>query len=286
VAGDFAHSNYVAIGGRDKNFVGGVEIFETEGVLFHNGASFADNFKKNVARYAFEASGAQRRSQNGVALDDVKIRGGTFGDFAAFIEHDDFIASVFLRFRDGPDVVEPRNCFYADEGGGGVPAMFADGEANWLLIFGKRRGVDDEIDGGLRFVATPEADLVIYEINARATVGDFVGANDFLQLHANAGSGVRHGQVNNGGVFFQAAPVAFKGESFAAHDAQRCEKPPTVDEAGLSGRQADLFDGKQLIVVKDVAMNQGGCLAESGMNSIVTELANSGPIAIAEGSGW
>jgi hypothetical protein len=40
----------------------------------------------------------------------------------------------------------------------------------------------------------------------------------------------------------------------------------------LPGRQPDLFDGKELVVVEDVAMNQGACLARSGIESIVTEV--------------
>src|SRR5260370_41032442 len=149
--------------------------------------------------------------------------------------------------------------------------MLANGETNRLVIFRKRRGVNDEIGSGLRFVTAPETDLVVDQINARAAVGDFVGANDFLELHETPRTGVGHRQVNNGGVFFQAAPVAFKGESFAAPDAKRGEKPPAVDKTGLSGRQADSFDGEKLVVMKNVAMNQGVCLAGSGIRNIVAE---------------
>ena len=66
--------------------------------------------------------------------------------------------------------------------------------------------------------------------------------------------------------------MAFKSESLAANDAQRGEEAPAADEAGLPGRQPDLFDGKELVVVEDVAMNQGACLARSGIESIVTEV--------------
>jgi hypothetical protein len=41
----------------------------------------------------------------------------------------------------------------------------------------------------------------------------------------------------------------------------------------LPGRQADFFNGQKLVVVKDVAMNQGARLAGSGIGSIVTERA-------------
>src|SRR5260370_15784860 len=133
--------------------------------------------------------------------------------------------------------------------------MLANGERNWLVILRKRRGVNDEIDSGLRFVTAPETDLVVDQINARAAVGDFVGANDFLELHANPRTGVGHRQVNNGGVFFQAAPVAFKGESFAAHDAQRGEKPPAVDKTGFSPRNAEPLTSATMVRVHNTRLN-------------------------------
>jgi hypothetical protein len=144
---------------------------------------------------------------------------------------------------------------------------------NWLVVFRKRRGIDDQIDCGLWLVATPETDLIVEEVYARAAIGSFIGADHFLKLDANARSSVRHRQVDYGSVFFQAAPVAFKGEGFATHDAQRGEESPAVDDAGLPGREPDFFDGQKLVVVKDVAMNQGACLAGSGIRNIVAERA-------------
>ena len=123
----------------------------------------------------------------------------------------------------------------------------------------------------MRLNTAPESNLIVDEIDARAAVCDFVGANDFLELHTNARSGVRHGQMDQSGIFFKAAPVAFKSESFAAHDAQRGEESPTVDEAGLSGGQADFFDGKQLVVMKNVTIDQRMRLARYGIGSIVAE---------------
>ena len=142
--------------------------------------------------------------------------------------------------------------------------MLANGETNRFAIFGKRRGRNDEIDGGQLFVTAPETYLVVHEIDARAAFGNFVGANDFLELNPNARASVWHGQTNDGGVLFEAAPVTFKSESLAANDAQRAEEAPATDEAGLSRRQPDLFDGEKLVVMKDVAMNQGACLAGVG----------------------
>src|SRR5271165_6019772 len=75
-------------------------------------------------------------------------------------------------------------------------------------------------------------------------------------MDADLGGGVGHGEADDGGVFFQAAPVALVGEGFAAGDAQGGEKSPAGDEAGLSGGKADLLDGEKALVVKDVAVDQ------------------------------
>jgi hypothetical protein len=42
----------------------------------------------------------------------------------------------------------------------------------------------------------------------------------------------------------------------------------------LSGREPDFFDWEKLVVVKDVAMNQGACLAGSGIGNIVADGGN------------
>src|SRR5260370_637903 len=96
------------------------------------------------------------------------------------------------------------------------------------------RGIDDEVDLRLRLVAAPEADLIVDEIDAGAAFGDIVGADHFVKMHANLRGGVRHGKANEGGVFFEAAPVALVGEGFAARDADGGEQAPAADEAGLS----------------------------------------------------
>ena len=134
--------------------------------------------------------------------------------------------------------------------------MRAEPEADRFAIFGEGRGIDDEIDLGLRFFAAPKTDLIVNEINPGAAFGDIVGANDFAEMHADFGGGVGHGEADEGGVFFEAAPVALVREGFAARDADRGEQTPAADQAGLSRRQADFFDGQQAVVVKDVAMDQ------------------------------
>ncbi len=98
--------------------------------------------------------------------------------------------------------------------------------------------------------------MIVDEINARAAFGDIVGANDFVEVHANLGGGVGHREAAEGGVFFETAPVALVGEGFAARNADGGEEAPAADEAGLSGGKADLLDGQESVVMEDVAMNQ------------------------------
>ena len=124
-----------------------------------------------------------------------------------------------------------------------MAAVRAQAEADRLVILGERRGIDDEVDLRLRLVAAPETDLIVDEINPGAAFDDIVGADDFVKMHANLGGGVRHRKSNEGGVFFEAAPVALIGEGFAAGDADGGEQTPAADEAGLSGGEADFLDG-------------------------------------------
>ena len=149
--------------------------------------------------------------------------------------------------------------------------VFANSQANGFAIFGERSSVNDEIYGRLLFITSPETDLVVDQIDAGAALGNLVGANDFLELNANARASVRHGQTNDGGILFEAAPVAFKGKSFSANDAQRGEQTPAADEASLSGREADFFDGEKLVVMKNVAIDQSACLAGSRVEAIVAD---------------
>src|SRR5690242_10192096 len=136
-----------------------------------------------------------------------------------------------------------------------MTAVFAYGEANRFLVFGKRRGVNHQIHLRHRFFAAPGADLVVDQINSRGAVGDFVGANHFLQMNADFRTGVRHGKTDDGGIFFQAAPVALVAERFALEDANGSEEPPAANESGLAGRESAILDGEELVVMENVAMN-------------------------------
>ncbi len=137
-----------------------------------------------------------------------------------------------------------------------MAAVGAETEADRFAIFRERGGIDDEVDSRLRLVAAPETDLIVDQIDARAAFGDVVGANDFVEMHADFGGGVGHGEADEGGIFLEAAPVAFVGEGLAAGDANGGEESPAADEAGLSGGQADFLDRQESVIMEDVAMDQ------------------------------
>src|SRR5467141_966612 len=137
-------------------------------------------------------------------------------------------------------------------------------------MFGETGRVNDEIHLRLLFVALPEAHRVVDQINACAAFANLVGANHFVEMHAHLGRGVGHGKAGEGGVFFQAAPVALVCESFTPRDAQRGEDAPAADQPGLAGRKADSPDRQQRVVMKDVRVNHSAI----PLVNIVTE---SGP---------
>jgi len=119
----------------------------------------------------------------------------------------------------------------------------------------KACAVNDEVDLGMAFGALPVAHGIVDEIDARAAFGDLVGADDLMKMDADFGGAEGHGNAGEGGVFFEAAPMALVGKGFAAGDAQGREDAPAADEARLAGREAHLVDGLQGVVMKDVRMD-------------------------------
>src|SRR6266567_4166597 len=269
IAGDFADADEIAIRGRDKDFVGGVQVFGTKRLLDDGNAGFRRDFHEDAARDAFEAAGVQRRREDLAVFDGEDICGSAFGHFATLVEHDDFVESLPRSLRNGPNIIEPRDALYSGHGRRGVAAVFAEGEAHNFAMLGETGGVNDKVNLRMLFVALPEADRVVDKIDARATFGYLVGANHFVKMDAYFGRGVGHGKAGNGGVFFEAAPVALVGESLAARDAQRGENAPPADETGLSGRKTDFLDGQQSVVVKNVRVNQQCLVARASDLSIL-----------------
>ena len=98
--------------------------------------------------------------------------------------------------------------------------------------------------------------IVVDQIDPGAAVGHLVGPNHLVQVYAHLGRGVGQGDVNDPGVFFQAAPVTLVGKRFAPRDPHCGEDAPTADQSGLAGREPHLLDGLQFVVVEDVTVNQ------------------------------
>ena len=136
-----------------------------------------------------------------------------------------------------------------------MAAVLAESQAKDFTMLRETCTVNDEIDRRALLGTLPEADGIVDEINAGTALGDAVGANHFVQMDANFGRGIGDGQADNGGVLFEAAPVALIGESFAAGDAQGGEDAPAADKPGLAGRQPHLLDGQKALVMEDVGVN-------------------------------
>lgn len=136
-----------------------------------------------------------------------------------------------------------------------MAALFAEIEANGLAVLRSGRRINDEVNFGMFFVALPKTDLVINEIDASAAVSDLIGANHLVKAQADFGGTVGHGKANDGGIFFEAAPMALVSKGLSSRDANRGEDAPTADEASLAGRKPNFFNGKQAFIMKDVAMN-------------------------------
>src|SRR6266700_2663239 len=202
IAGDFADADEIAIRGRDKNFVGGVQVFGTKRLLDDGNAGFRRDFHEDAARDAFEAAGVQRRREDLAVFDGEDICGSAFGHFATLVEHDDFVESLPRSLRNGPNIIEPRDALYSGHGRRGVAAVFAEGEAHNFAMLGETGGVNDKVNRRMLFVALPEADRVVDKIDARATFGYLVGANHFVKMDAYFCRGVGHGKAGDGGVFF------------------------------------------------------------------------------------
>ncbi len=182
MAGNLTSADEIAIRGGNENLVRGVEVFGAERLFDDGYAGFGRDFHQDAAGDAFEAAGAERGREDLAVLDRENVRGSTFGNFAAFVEHDDFVETFFVRFRDSPDIIEPRDAFYARERRSRMAAVVAEREADDFTVLRERRGVNNQVDLRVFLVALPEAHGIVNEIDARAAFRDFVGANYLMKM--------------------------------------------------------------------------------------------------------
>src|SRR5579872_3034888 len=105
------------------------------------------------------------------------------------------------------------------------------------------------------FVALPKSNLVVHQINPCTAFGNLIRANHLMKIETNLRRTVRHGEMDDGSVFFESAPVALVSKRFAVKDTQRREKPPSADEPSLARGKPHLFDRQQAFIMKNVAVN-------------------------------
>src|SRR5260370_10595222 len=135
VARNFANAYQIAVCGRNKDFVSGVQIFGPKRLLHDRNGGFWRNFHEDAASDAFEAAGAERRRENFPILHRKDICGSAFGNFAALVEHGDFVESLLNSFANGPNIVQPGNALYAGHRRRRMASLFANREAHDVSMF-------------------------------------------------------------------------------------------------------------------------------------------------------
>jgi len=66
-------------------------------------------------------------------------------NFAALVQHYDFIESFFDGFANGPNIIQSRKMVLTPvQGDAGVPPVFTDGRAHRFAMFGETRRANNE----------------------------------------------------------------------------------------------------------------------------------------------
>src|SRR5437879_8154371 len=96
------------------------------------------------------------------------------------------------------------------------------------------------------------------------------------------------GKAGPAGVFFEAPPVTFVGESFALKNAHRREQTPTAKQACLARRKTHLLDFEKAVVVEHIPMDQLDlmCGFSAIRHDILTQLGAGRIIRRAIHNGW
>ena len=130
-----------------------------------------------------------------------------------------------------------------------------DAEARRLVIAGQVGGVNDEVHVRKLLGAAPEAHGVVHHVDAGAALLHFVGLQHLHELGADGVALEGEGHAGKGGIFLEALPMFFKCKRFAGKNAQGREESPTVQQSGLAGGKANLFDGDELVVAENDAVD-------------------------------
>src|SRR5260370_2866449 len=107
VAGDFPGADEIAVRGRDKHFVGGVKVLGMKRLLDDGNAGLRRYFHEDATSDAFEAPGVERGREDFSVFHGEDIGGGAFGNFAALVQHDHFVETIFDSFANGPNIIQP-----------------------------------------------------------------------------------------------------------------------------------------------------------------------------------
>ena len=175
MAVDFANSQHTSVGGRNKNFVGAIEIFRQQGAFGDRRADTCANFQQDATCDPRKATRIQRRCVHAFAAHTENICCGALGHFTALIEHHCFVKSSLMGFVKVPDIVQPGSDFDASQGRCGMTSIFAQAESYRLAVGREIGGVQDQIGRRKIFVTAPKP-LVVNSVDSRATFADLIGA--------------------------------------------------------------------------------------------------------------
>jgi len=97
-----------------------------------------------------------------------------------------------------------------------MASLLAHAEPGWFFVGREACGIDHQVGWWEFFFAGPEARLIVDGVDSGGAFLDFVGLQDFVELAADFFGIEGEGAVRAGGIFFEALPVAFVGEGYAA----------------------------------------------------------------------
>src|ERR1700683_3977531 len=107
-----------------------------------------------------------------------------------------------------------------------MPALLMQGQPHRLAIGRQASGIKDQIDLRSRFIALPEANLVVDEIDSCSDFADLIGVHDLVKLFECELRRIGHREAGAACIFLKPAPMAFEGEWLPCTSADSGEQPP------------------------------------------------------------